>query len=104
MMCKAFLLYEIKKILPKLKWLKLIDLSIPRNAPNKIKSNLICRNITKGHLKKIHLIRRTFACLYNLEIDNLVEILKIQIPKKIYNVESYRNEDELFNLQCWPLT
>ena len=45
--------------------------------------------------------------LYNLEINHLIFALKeIQrVSKKSYvMVESYRNEKELFNLQCWALT
>ena len=45
--------------------------------------------------------------LHNLEIENLAksfsEINRVGIKKYIV-VESYRDEKELFNLQCWALT
>ena len=46
-------------------------------------------------------------CLHNLKIDELnLSLNEIErISKKSYiSVESYRNEEELFNLQCWALT
>ena len=45
--------------------------------------------------------------IHNLEIYNLTNAIKeIQRvgKKKLIIVESYRNEKELFNLQCWALT
>ena len=45
--------------------------------------------------------------IHNLEIYNLANAIKeIQRvgKKKLIIVESYRNEKELFNLQCWALT
>ena len=47
------------------------------------------------------------GCFHNLEIYDLKFALKeIQrVSKKTYiMVESYRNDKELFNLQCWALT
>ena len=47
------------------------------------------------------------GCFHNLEINDLKFALsEIQrVSKKSYvMVESYRNEKELFNLQCWALT
>lgn len=107
---KAFLLYEIKKILPKIKIIG-IDRSKYglKNAPEIIKPYLKKYNINKGLMYKKNSFDLviTLACLHNLEIDKLTNILKqIQkIGKKKYiMVESYRNEEELFNLQCWALT
>ncbi len=45
--------------------------------------------------------------LHNLEINNLYKSIKEinRVGKKGYiAVESYRNNKELFNLQCWALT
>ena len=45
--------------------------------------------------------------MHNLEINHLIFVIKeIQrIGKKHFICnESYRNEKELFNLQCWALT
>jgi len=47
------------------------------------------------------------ATLHNLEIDNLFNCMKEieRVGKKKYiMVESYKNNKELFNLQCWALT
>ena len=49
----------------------------------------------------------TFSCLHNFKMKDLSNSIKeiIRTGKKQYiNVESYRNEKELFNLQCWALT
>ena len=49
----------------------------------------------------------SIGCLHNLEINDLKKALEQinRIAKKKYIlVESYRNEKELFNLQCWALT
>lgn len=49
----------------------------------------------------------SIGCLHNLEIFNLTKALQEieRIGKQAYVlVESFRNEKELFNLQCWALT
>ena len=49
----------------------------------------------------------SLGCLHNLNINNLISALNDinRVSKKSYiMVESYRNELELFNLQCWALT
>ena len=49
----------------------------------------------------------SLGTLHNLEIQDLKNsIQEIQRlgKKKYIMVESYRNEEELFNLQCWALT
>lgn len=107
---KAFLLYEIKKILPGIK-VKGLDISNHglKNAPKFIKSNLVKHDIRNGlNFKKNSFdLVISLACLHNLEINHLFKIVKQinKIGKKKYiMVESYRNEEELFNLQCWALT
>ena len=107
---KAFLLYEIKKILPNI---KIVGIDISRhalkNAPNEIKPYLFKHDINK----KLPFKKNSFnlvislACLHNLKINKLIPALKkIQTlsKNKYLMVESYRNEKELFNLQCWALT
>ena len=45
--------------------------------------------------------------IHNLEINFLKKFLKdisIISKKSFISTESYRNEKELFNLQCWALT
>ena len=49
----------------------------------------------------------SLACLHNLKVHELEKSIKeIQrVGKRAYiMVEGYRNEEELFNLQCWALT
>ena len=49
----------------------------------------------------------SLGCLHNLRLfelkSALAEIERVG-RKKYVMVESYRNETELFNLQCWALT
>ena len=107
---KGFLLYEIKKILPKIK-ITGIDISTYgiKNSKNEIKKYLFKKDIRKSLKYKSKMFDLVFSIntLHNLEIDHLINAIKnIQkIGKKHFIcVESYRNEQELFNLQCWALT
>jgi len=49
----------------------------------------------------------SLGCLHNLRVFELqtalAEIARVGKNKYVM-VESYRNEQELFNLQCWALT
>lgn len=107
---KAFILYEIKKILPNI---KVVGFDISRhgikNAPRDIRKNLFIHKAqTKYPFKNRYFdLAFTTGCFHNLEIDDLKFAIKeIQrVSKQTYiMVESYRNELELFNLQCWALT
>tara|TARA_Y100001970_G_C14259345_1_gene878525 strand:- start:14983 stop:15651 length:669 start_codon:yes stop_codon:yes gene_type:complete len=107
---KGYLLYEIKKIIPEIKIVG-IDISryAIRNSHPQIKENLFFGDAAKKlkFKKKEFDLLISIGCLHNLEIDKLFFSLKEikRISKKQYIlVESYRNEDELFNLQCWALT
>ena len=107
---KAFILYEIKKLLPSI---KITGFDISKygiaNAPKEIRKNLIVQKAQKKYNckdKEFDLAIST-GCFHNLEINELKFALnEIQrVSKKTYiMVESYRNEKELFNLQCWALT
>lgn len=107
---KAFILFEIQKILPDI-YIKGFDISLHaiRNAPKKIKKNLFIHKAQVKYpfeSKKFDLAIST-GCFHNLQINQLkTAIGEIQrVSKKSYiMVESYRNEKELFNLQCWALT
>ena len=107
---KGFLLYEIKKILPKI---SIIGIDISRygliNSKKEIKKYLKFFDI-RGNLpykKKYFDLAFSINTLHNLEINHLTNAIK-QIKKVSKNsyicVESYKNEEELFNLQCWALT
>ena len=107
---KAFLLYEIKKILPKIKVIG-FDLSSYgiKKSKKEIRKNLFVKKAQdKFKYKKNYFdLVISLACLHNLEIFNLVKSIKEieRVGKKKYiMIESYRNNKELFNLQCWALT
>jgi len=107
---KGYLLYEIKKILPDAKVIG-IDSSYYaiKNAKKEIKKNIFLNKAEKKYpFKSEHFdLTISFGCFHNLEINNLKKALnEIQrVSKNSYvMVESYRNEKELFNLQCWALT
>ena len=107
---KAFLLYEIKKLLPKI---KICGFDISKYALNSSKKEIKkilfvhkAQNKYPFKNKQFDLVI-SFGCLHNLRIFELETALnEIQrVGKKGYvMLESYRNEKELFNLQCWALT
>lgn len=107
---KGFLLYEIKKLIPDCH-VKGIDFSkyAIKNSHKDIKKYLEVYDARKKlpfKFKQFDLVI-SINCLHNFNIDELFFSLKEirRISKKQYLVvESYRNESELFNLQCWALT
>ena len=107
---KGFLLHEMKLLLPDL---KIAGFDISKHALAE----------AKAEIKKdlfIHAAQKTYpfednqfdlvislGCLHNLKIFELESALKEieRVGKQGYiMLESYRNEKELFNLQCWALT
>ena len=48
----------------------------------------------------------SLVTLHNLEVFDLTKAIKEieRVGKKYIMLESYQNEKELFNLQCWALT
>ena len=107
---KGYLLYEIKKILPKIT-VSGFDRSkyAIKNSHLKVKDNLFIHYAQKKYPfpSKSFDLALSLGCFHNLRINNLKFALnEIQrVSKKSYvMVESYRNEEELFNLQCWALT
>ncbi len=107
---KGYLLYEIKKILPYAKITGIDSSSYAiKNAKKEIKKNIFLRKAEQKYLFKREYfdLAISFGCFHNLEINDLKKALnEIQrVSKNTYvMVESYRNENELFNLQCWALT
>jgi len=107
---KAFLLFEIRKILPKI---KIEGFDISKHAIQEAKKFLKTGLYLYDGKKKFKYKKNYFdlvismATLHNLEIDNLFNCMKEieRVGKKKYiMVESYKNNKELFNLQCWALT
>ncbi len=107
---KAFLLYEIKKLLPNIKICG-FDISkySLRSSKKEIKKFLFAHKAQNKYPfknKQFDLVI-SLGCLHNLKIFEIKKALnEIQrVGKKSYvMLESYRNEKELFNLQCWALT
>ena len=107
---KAFILYEIKKILPSI---DIVGFDIShhgiKNAPKGIRKNLFIQKAQNkyNYANKEFDLAISTGCFHNLAINELKFALnEIQrVSKKTFiMVESYRNEKELFNLQCWALT
>lgn len=107
---KGFLLHEMKLLLPKL---QIVGFDISKYAINK-STNLIkpCLFYHKAE-KKYPFKNKEFdlvisiSTLHNLEIFDLKKAFKeiSRVGKKSYIVvESYKNDKQLFNLQCWALT
>ena len=107
---KGYLLYEIKKILPLIS-IKGFDISkyAIDNAPKDLKKDLFVADVKKKikFKKNFFDLVISIGCFHNLEIfdlkNSLSEINRVG-KKKFILVESYRNNKELFNLQCWALT
>jgi len=107
---KGYLLYEFKKFLPK-SYIVGFDISsyAIKNAQEEIKKSLFVHKAQNPYpfkRKEFDLVI-SLTTLQNLHIygikSALEEIERVGKDKYI-TVESYRNEEELFNLQCWALT
>ena len=107
---KGFLLYELKKLLPEAEVVG-IDISTYAlmNAKDEIKPYLR-EGCAQGYLDygdDYFDLAYSVTTLHNLKVFDLKKAVReIQrVGKKKYiMVESYRNVEELFNLQCWALT
>ncbi len=107
---KGFLLYEFKKLLPEA---QVVGFDISEhalaNAKEEIKTNLFIARAQDPYRfgdKEFDLVI-SVTTLHNLKIYDLEKSLKEidRVGKNKYiMVESFRNEKELFNLQCWALT
>ncbi len=107
---KAHILYEMKQLLPEA---ELVGFDISHHgiatAPEGIRPNLSIYRAQDAYPygdKHFDLVISN-GCLHNLRLFELKTALaEIQrVGKQGYvMLESYRNELELFNLQCWALT
>lgn len=107
---KGFLLYELKKLLPDL---HVVGFDISEYALSQVKDEI-------RDSVFVHRVQDPFpfgenefdlvislTCCHNLRLFELKSALKEMervARNKYLVVESYRNERELFNLQCWALT
>jgi ubiquinone/menaquinone biosynthesis C-methylase UbiE len=107
---KGFLLYEFKKLLPEgtITGFDISSYAID-NAKEEVKDALFVHKaqeplaFTDKHFDLVVSV----TTLHNLGIGELACAMKEieRVGKNKYIViESFRNEDELFNLQCWALT
>lgn len=107
---KAFLLYELKQLLPNCTIVGFDSSEYAiRNAKEEIKENLIIQKAEDNYPfddNEFDLVI-SLNTLHNLKIFDLKKaVQEIQrVGKNTYIlVEGYRNESELFNLECWALT
>jgi SAM-dependent methyltransferase len=107
---KGFLLYEIKKILPgcRIAGFDISEYAI-KHAKDEIREHLSmhrAQDIYPFGEKEFDLVI-SLTTLHNLPLFDLKTALKEveRVGKNKYIVvEGYRDERELFNLQCWALT
>lgn len=107
---KGYLLYEFKKLLPNAE-IKGIDISEYgiQNSKEEVRASLSVRRAQDPYPfadKEFDLVV-SITTLHNLMLPELHSALR-EIERvgrnKYVVVESYRNEAELFNLECWALT
>ena len=107
---KAFLLYELKNLLPNSKVIG-FDTSVYglENAKEEMKPNLFNHNAKDIYPfgdNEFDLVI-SLTTLHNLKVYDLKTAVKEieRVGKNKYIlVEAYRNDAELFNLECWALT
>jgi len=107
---KGFLLYEFKKLLPEAE-IKGFDFSeyAIENSKEEIRENLFVHKAQEPYPfedKEFDLVISA-TTLFNLRINEFKAAAREmeRVGKNKYiSLESYRNVEELFNLQCWALT
>ena len=107
---KAYLLYEMKLILP---GLRVVGFDISEqgisDAKEEIRDSIFIHSAQDPYPfedNEFDLVI-SLGCFHNLRIFELEKALgeTQRVAKQGYvMLESYRNEQELFNLQCWALT
>ena len=107
---KGFLVYELTKLL---KSNNVFGIDISRYALNKspveIRKNLKFSDARKklNYKKKEFDLILSINLIHNFSVYEIFSFLKriVYLSKKSYiATESYRNDKELLNLQCWALT
>ena len=107
---KAHLLFELSKLLPQA---EIVGFDISKHgladAPEPIRDRLTLYRAQDAYPygdKSFDLVI-SLGCFHNLRLFELQTALREveRVGKNKYiMLESYRNEQELFNLQCWALT
>jgi SAM-dependent methyltransferase len=107
---KAYLLYEMKLLLPEL---QVTGFDLSRHglaeAMPEIRNNLFLYRAQDRYPwgDDYFDLVISLGCLHNLrifELETAVKEIERVGRNKYIMLESYRNEQELFNLQCWALT
>ena len=107
---KGYLLYEIKLLLPNI---QVVGFDISKHGLSdcreEIKGNLFQHRAQDPYPYSEHAFDLVISlgCLHNLRLFELEKALKEieRVGKNGYVLaESYRSEQEQFNLQCWALT
>jgi len=107
---KAFLIYELKQILPDI---TIVGFDISEyaidNAKDDIKEYLYIQKAQDKYDYKDNQfdLAISLGTLHNLKIYDLkkaVQEMQRVAKNKFIMVEAYKNDTELFNLQCWALT
>ena len=107
---KAYLLYEIKKLLPQA---EVVGFDISKHgladAKEEVRDNLFRYRAQDNYPwgDNYFDLVISLGCLHNLrvfELETAVKEIERVGKNKYIMLESYRNELEMFNLQCWALT
>ncbi len=107
---KAHLLHELHQLLPRA---EVSGFDVSRHgladAPEGIRGSLFRHRAQDPYPWGDHHfdLVLSLACLHNLrifELKSALEEIERVGKQKYVMVESYRNEQELFNLECWALT
>lgn len=107
---KAFLLYELQQLLPnaRIAGLDVSDYAL-LNAKEEVRDKLFKQRAqdTLPYKDNEFDLVISLTTLHNLHLPDLKAAIK-EVERvgrqKYLVVEGYRNEEELFNLQCWALT
>lgn len=107
---KGFLLYEFKKLLPNCS-ITGFDVSEYglKNAKEEVKEHVFPYNAQDvypfgNNTFDLVISITTLHNLHLFELKTAVKEIERVGKNKYIVVEGYRNEDELFNLECWALT
>ena len=107
---KAFLLYELKQLLPDAEVVG-FDISAHgiADAKEEIRDHLFIYKAQDAYPfgDKYFDLVISLGCCHNLrlfELKTALSEMERVAKDKYFMVESYRNEQELFNLECWALT
>jgi len=107
---KGFLLYEFTKLLPQC---KVAGFDISKyaidNAKEEIKKDVFVHKAQDKYPYKdrefdLVISINTIHNLFLQDVKSAIKEIERVGKNKFVEVEAYRNEQELFNLQCWVLT